>query len=333
MNRLVAQDIGQQRLLANPRHVVHPRLGRHGVHGGHHARHHLRHHQEAQVTLRLLERLGEGRDIHLDRGDQRTERQHDGQGAHQLGGSEHELDAQVLQRDVLEQGDQQAAGDQHAQHGGRGAGEPLAAGNRAARCRVHQQCLERAALTLTGGRVGGDRHRPREGRDHPEQWNEPENHRRALLRTRDLDVLDLHRRRHDRVDAAADQPEAANLVAIAQEQRPNPLHLGPVVLARAIGDQADLRRCRCGEVLREVIGNDDNHVFAAGADGFFRIGRTRNDRDARLLLQPLDERRCVGRANDRHRDVLHLSLATGEVGEHEADNGRGEQRTYQHRHD
>ena len=41
---------------------------------------------------------------------------------------------------------------------------------------------------------------------------------RALLRARDLDVLDLARRGDDRADAARDQPQAADLAAVALQQ-------------------------------------------------------------------------------------------------------------------
>jgi hypothetical protein len=120
---------------------------------------------------------------------------------------------------------------------------------------------------------------------------------------------------------------------VALQQAPHALHLGPRVLARAVGDQADLRRLEALKFFEKFCGMtmiaSSRRVRTASSGSFGPLG----DRDAGLLPQPVDQTPArtltpTTATFDRHRPE---PLADGHAVEQEEIQSRRQQRADEHR--
>ena len=197
----------------------------------------------AHVALRLLERARERGQVGLNRGGQQAERQHRAQQADHLLRSRAGSGCPGPAAGCIRSRSRHSVVVMHTlSMAESGRGQPLPGGDGRPRRRVDQQRLQRAALALARGGVGGDLHPAGERRQHDEQRDEVEDDGGALLGARDLHLLHPERRDDRRAhaprrSAAARPPRCCSAASSARTR----CTFGPRGVARAVGDHAAAR--------------------------------------------------------------------------------------------
>jgi hypothetical protein len=208
-------------------------------------------------------------------------------------------------------------------------GQELAHDERAARHRVEQQRLQRLALALAGGRVHGQVEAAIEdGRHHHHrQQVEHEAVVAAGRARRGADPFDRHGVADGRADAAGQQAQAADLVAVLADERLGAVGGEAAALVGVVHQQPHLGRRAARERLAELVGDDQHHGQIAAPHGLFGIGRRFQYIDV-VLVQELHQVGRVGRAEDVQRQRPLRLLGEGPV--QEAEQHHVEQRVDEH---